>query len=264
MADGLGVMVRALVVPWALFWGAMIYSVVMGGRSPSRHPSRVSERKKHLLVATGASATHGRVSHDWVHDLDGRLGSDDWTCLNLGVNGRRVTDVLRSLDQVIALKPEVVVVMVGVNDVNGFTPVERYRATMARVVERLKSETSARVGLCTLTAIGDDPGGAVMKRAAPFNEAIRQVAAEQKVGCIDVAAAQIAWLEAHGRRSGRGMVAFLPLMFSAILQHYALRRGWDAVSRTHGLALTTDLVHQNSQGGAIITDLVERFVRASG
>lgn len=69
MADGLGVMVGALVVPWALFWGSGHHSAAMGGER--RHdPSRASERKPHLLVATGASATHGRVSHDWVDDLD--------------------------------------------------------------------------------------------------------------------------------------------------------------------------------------------------
>lgn len=246
---------------WSLGWGMLAYSWLRGFLPPARHPRFVRERKPHLFVATGASATHGRVSYDWVSELDRRLADDGWTCLNLGFNGRRAVNVARSLGDVTSLHPEVVVVMVGVNDVNGFTPLDRYRSELEAIVDRLRTDTSARIGICTLTAIGDDPACPAMQRAAAFNQAVRDICASKHVACIDVAAAQIAWLQNHGSPPGRSMLAFLPLMTSSLLQRYILLSDWDRISRVHGLHLTTDLVHQNSVGGTIIADLVEKFIR---
>jgi lysophospholipase L1-like esterase len=39
-----------------------------------------------------------------------------------------------------------------------------------------------------------------------------------------------------------------------------LRRSFDGISRRRGLQLTTDLIHQNTSGAAMIADLIEQFL----
>jgi lysophospholipase L1-like esterase len=229
---------------------------------PRLHPwfVRKGKRKMRVLVAAGASATHGRASYDWLSELDRRIRNDGWSCLNLAWNGRRAADVAASVGSVAALEPDAVVIMVGVNDVNMFTSIESYRSSLLATVDYLLAHTKARIGLCTLTAIGDDLECSAMKRAAVFNETVREIASIRGVRCIDVAEAQRQWLSQR-RPTLWPVVAFLPLMLCSIFLHYALFFPWNWVSRVLGLRLTTDLVHQNSIGGLLIADRVEQFVR---
>jgi hypothetical protein len=40
-----------------------------------------------------------------------------------------------------------------------------------------------------------------------------------------------------------------------------LRRSFDSISRGRGLQLTTDLIHQNTRGATMITDLIDAFLQ---
>lgn len=106
----------------------------------------------------------------------------------------------------------------------------------------------ARVALLTLTVLGDDPDGEPLHRQAPYNDAIREVAAETGSRLLDIAQAQVAWLRANPPAHGRSLREYPSLAASSIAQRYVLRRSWDQISRAHGLGLTTDLVHQNRVG----------------
>jgi lysophospholipase L1-like esterase len=244
-----------VLVPVAYGW--------MATHAPTaRHPSvRWLTRgapKTRRVVVCGASITHGRLSHDWVAELEGRLGHT-WAFLNTGRNARRASDVRRWTRVAALWRPDVAIVMVGVNDALAGSSIDRYREELRKIVAQLNP---ARVALCTLTVLGDDPDGDAACRQAPYNDAIRAVAQEAGADLLDVAHAQIAWLRANPPAAPRPLRQYAPLMASSIAQAYLLGRSWDQISRAHGLALTTDLVHQNRAGGAIIAEQVERFLRA--
>lgn len=42
-----------------------------------------------------------------------------------------------------------------------------------------------------------------------------------------------------------------------LLQHAVLRRSLDAIARRRGLVLTTDHIHQNSRGAALIAEVID-------
>lgn len=229
----------------------------------ARHPSvrwltrgRPSTRR---VVVCGASITHGRISHDWVADLESRLGHE-WAFLNTGRNARRASDVRRWVRVAALWRPDVAIVMVGVNDALAGSAVDAYRDELRQIVARLKP---ARVALLTLTLVGDDPDGEPALRQEPYNDAIRQVAAETDSRCVDVARAQRAWLRANPSAHARPLRHYAPLLASSIVRRYVWGQTWDQISATHGLTLTTDLVHQNRVGATILADEVERFLRES-
>jgi lysophospholipase L1-like esterase len=250
-----------LLIAVSLVAAPVAYGWVATHAPTARHPSvRWLTRggpTGRRVVAYGASITHGRMSHDWVADLEARLGQE-WAFLNTGRNARRASDV-RRWTQVAALwRPDVAIVMVGVNDALARSSVDRYRAELRRIVAQLQP---ARVALLTLTVLGDDPDGEPLHRQAPYNDAIREVAAETGSRLLDIAQAQVAWLRANPPAHGRSLREYPSLAASSIAQRYVLRRSWDQISRAHGLGLTTDLVHQNRVGAEIIADHVERFLR---
>jgi hypothetical protein len=47
---------------------------------------------------------------------------------------------------------------------------------------------------------------------------------------------------------------------TAATQHFVLRRSFDSISGRRGLQLTTDFMHQNTRGAAMIADLIEQFL----
>jgi lysophospholipase L1-like esterase len=51
---------------------------------------------------------------------------------------------------------------------------------------------------------------------------------------------------------------------STLLQRRVLRRGLDSISRRRGLLLTTDHIHQNARGAALIAEVIdESLLRAT-
>ncbi|MBT2510656.1 hypothetical protein J7I98_33400 [Streptomyces sp. ISL-98] len=46
------------------------------------------------------------------------------------------------------------------------------------------------------------------------------------------------------------------------MQHFMLGRSFDSIARRRGPELTTDFIHQNSRGAAMIADVTEDFLRA--
>lgn len=59
--------------------------------------------------------------------------------LNLGVDGSTTKDVLERMDKVVELKPKNVVLLVGINDLNLYTPQEEVYANYRLILEKLKN-----------------------------------------------------------------------------------------------------------------------------
>ena len=59
--------------------------------------------------------------------------------LNLGVDGSTTQDVIARMDKVIELKPKNVVLLVGINDVNLYTPQEKVYENYKAILEKLSN-----------------------------------------------------------------------------------------------------------------------------
>jgi len=53
------------------------------------------------------------------------------------------------------------------------------------------------------------------------------------------------------------------VMWTSLFRHYVLGRDFETVSAENGFVLTTEGVHLNGPGAAIVADVVEAFLRHS-
>lgn len=127
--------------------------------------------------------------------------------IGAGVGGNRVPDLLARVDRdVIARKPDVVVIYIGINDVwhsqNGRgTPKGEFEKGLETLVEKIRAG-GARVVLCTPTVIGEKKAGTNKLDAMldEYADVTRAVAAKAKTSLIDLRQACVAHLAKHNEK----------------------------------------------------------------
>jgi lysophospholipase L1-like esterase len=152
-------------------------------------------------VAMGDSFTAGTgcaPGRSWADQLARHLaaGRHDFVYRNLAVEGAGSAEVLDQLPAAVALKPELVTVVCGANDVLfSIRPdAEAYARRLGAVFNVLRAAVPG-VTLATATAperwdfldLGPRTRGRLERGLVEFNEATRAVAAEHDALCLEVA-----------------------------------------------------------------------------
>jgi lysophospholipase L1-like esterase len=157
--------------------------------------------------------------------------------LGAGISGNKVPDLQRRLDRdVIAKKPTLVVIYIGINDVwhgekdpaRGTSP-ERYKAGLTDVIGRIQS-AGARVLLCTPSVIGEKTDGTNLNdgKLDAYSQISRDVAREMRVPVCDLRKAFLDYLKEH-----------------------------NSENKEKGI-LTSDRVHLNEAGNAFVARTILR------
>ena len=238
---------------------------------PRRYAANPSGRP--VLVCAGDSITQGAISANWVGQVAAAVAPAVDT-VNAGISGDLAWNLLTRLDEVIACQPAIVTVLIGTNDVaaqisahwsDGYmkskslpqrpTP-EWYRDNLHRIVERLKSETSARIALMSLPPLGDATDGPWAELVAPYNAIIQDVATNAAVPVLPVHE-RIAGLIAASRTSGQ-WDGTKKLMGAAFGRRIVLRQTWATIAHRYGFTTTTDGVHLNEPAAADSPEPVTR------
>jgi acyl-CoA thioesterase I len=232
-------------------------------------------RARQVVVCAGDSITEGVWSANWIGLVQRDLRSRGHLLVNAGWSGFLTHSLLRELDAVIECRPDIVVVMVGTNDVMAsmseawresyrrqepptHPTLETYRTWLDQIVRRLRTETSARVALLDLPPIGEDLDSEWNRQVRSFNEVIREIAATYDVTVLLL----------HQRLGGliRALSTAEPFdgttreIKSAMLQRLVLRRRWDKISDRGGRAVLTDNVHLNDRAAREVAALVRGFL----
>ena len=121
-----------------------------------------------------------------------------------GISGHKVPDLEKRLDRdVLAKKPNVVVIYIGINDVwhslqGKGTSKEDFEAGLGRLIQRIES-AGARVVLCTPSVIGEKPAGSnsLDKMLAEYSAISRKVAGRTGVQLLDLNREFHAYLGRH-------------------------------------------------------------------
>jgi lysophospholipase L1-like esterase len=124
--------------------------------------------------------------------------------IGAGISGNRVPNLEARLDKdVLAHKPSVVVIYIGINDVwhtkNGRgTPADEYERGLRSLVKRCQ-EAGARVVLCTPSVIGEKADGSneLDKLLDEFCGISRRVAAESNATLLDLRTAFLNYLKEY-------------------------------------------------------------------
>ena len=144
---------------------------------------------------TGDSVTHGAL-HTWGHRdytelfserIRWELGRYRDLILNTGVSGRTIADLAADLDwSVFQFRPDVVLLMFGINDSRGGTDgVDEFRRQLGNVIERIR-DFNAATTILLQTPNPVLPEAFPLRAALPsYAEAVRRTATAMQVPLID-------------------------------------------------------------------------------
>jgi lysophospholipase L1-like esterase len=238
-----------------------------------------------VVACLGSSSTAGRgQAFNWIHELQRRPNTKRFVFRNFGIGGDLAYNALQRLPGVIPVRPHKVVILIGGNDVLAcvfkkprmfFRITKRlpqdpssawFRENLQQIVRRLKTETSATLGLCSLPPIGEDPTSTnpcqseLNRRVKEFSAMIQELAGYEKTEYIPIYES----LSAEIMKSpGRAFTQFrFGQFYRDAFRTVLLRKSPDEVARMNGWRFHTDGVHLNSRGGLIVADLVQQFLES--
>jgi len=238
----------------------------------ARDEDALTSNGAHTVVFVGDSITAGEVSSDWVSLVGESLPG--WRCVNAGVNGDLAWNASQRLSTVIAERPDVVVLLVGTNDVAAassppllrrlramhklplsFTPsLSFYVASVEMIVQGICALSSAQVILVEIPPLGEDAESVINRRVSEYNGELHQIAKREGIPCLSLFTELVQELPSNHRpRAYKYRSAPMAL---ARFQRAVLGRSWDEISRRNRLIVLTDWVHLNDRGAAILATLV--------
>lgn len=238
-------------------------------------------RPRPLAVCAGDSITRGSASADYVSMLAARM--PDWDFVNAGVNAELAYNLAQRMDDIVALDPDAVTILIGTNDVNatfglraalGYMAAkglpERpspyfYRENLLAIVRKLKRETRARIGLFSIPPIGEESGHYAYLRTEDYASIIKGLAKDEGVDYLPLRERLCAYLEALPRGGERplGFRSFgAAQLRSGRMQRY-LGKSLDEVSASNRFHLLVDGIHLNTHGASMAADLAESFFRSA-
>jgi lysophospholipase L1-like esterase len=238
-------------------------------------PSRV-------VACLGSSSTAARGSYDWIADLRSRPRNAGFQFLNFGVGGDLAFNALQRLPSVVECRPQKIVVLIGANDVLArvsrklrwflrawkFLPQRPsprwFEFNLRRIVVELKQQTDARIGLCSLAPIGEDPHSTdplqseINRRIADYGAIIQRIAQAENTAYIRFRESLSAQIQAQPGRSLHDIGIFS--MYRDAFRQFVLHRSVDQIAAANGWRFHTDGIHLNSRGGVILANLVQEFI----
>jgi len=236
-----------------------------------------------IVACLGSSSTAGKgQAFNWIGELQRRQQNQRFRFHNLGVGGDLAYNALQRVPEVVACHPQKVMVLIGVNDVLAFvsnkirrffrisknlspdpTP-EWFRDNLRTITRRLKTETSAAIGLCSLQPIGEDPSS-TYRFQSELNQSVEDYSATTREIAQDEGVDYLAFHEAMRAQiresPGRAFTEFRFLPFYRDAFHVlVLRKSPDQIAEMNGWRFHSDGIHLNSRGGMILADLVQEFI----
>ena len=232
-----------------------------------------------MILFLGASITQGKISASFVNMLEKRLGVKDFSFINQGVAGYEAYNVLKNLDKAIKLKPEMVIILVGTNDVlSSLDPVlaqrtrklkkipheatlDHYINNIKNIIQQVKHETHAGIALASLPVIGENLASLENRTVDEYNRELKKITESECIAYLPVNERQKAYLMEKSGAKGKDAKETTKMAFQSLFLHYFLFRSLDAISKKNGFLLLTDGIHQNSTGAGLIADEMENFIK---
>jgi lysophospholipase L1-like esterase len=205
---------------------------------------RMSLRNGDRILFLGDSITEQGVQpHGYVTLLRERLTARypdlALEIIGAGISGNKVTDLDKRLStDVIAKKPTIVVIYIGINDVwhwalpnHSGTTKEEYERLLRNIIARIRYAGS-EVVLCTPSVIGEKADSTNSQDAMldQYSAISRKIAFDQGLRLCDLRKAFFAYLALHNKENNEKSI------------------------------LTVDGVHLNDAGNKLVADELQRFL----
>ena len=234
------------------------------------------ERSRRPVVACiGASIVRGRAGVDFVRML--REEFPELAFANGGVNGHVAWETLQGLDDVLACAPEHAIILVGTNDVQATLSgraadgvrrskhlprapsADFYGECLTEMIDTLHAD-GVSVAVCSLPPVGQDLTDDVNTRTDEFNRVIEVICESRDATYLPVNERMCEILEAHGATHGPAFGGWGRPALESFIWHFVLGRSFDDIAARHGMVLSPDGVHLNTEGAGVVADLAGDFL----
>lgn len=243
--------------------GMTAFIYVAFRRKPKNNPReylRAGKRSDSIsVVCAGDSHTHASLSSDYVAMLRARHGCHGFAFINAGQNGSTGQDLLRRLPEIVSCEPDAVTILIGTNDARtGFPEAAEhcFQQSLSALVSGLHSQTKARIALLSIPPLGEDPAAEINRGIDRCNAVIRRVANQDAADYLPFGESLRSLIERSDIPSPLPFKLRAGLLLGAAIQHYVLRRNWNAIAMRKGFAIHTDQIHLNDRAGAMAADLI--------
>lgn len=243
---------------------------------PETYPNVSKKRTsaKKVMVLAGDSITQGNVSYDWVADIEAEFGQ--YQFFNAGINADLSYTLLNRINDIIAVEPQYVNILIGTNDVNavlvpkhhyyrlgkipaGLMPNSNdYEVNLRTIIQALKTKTSAYISMMSLPIITEDLNSKANLLADEYSEIIKKVAQSENITYLALREKQKAFLLEKNQKTKLIYEKTDTYLRLAALKYYILKKDWDEITTQNGNLLTFDNLHLNSVGAGMIGNLVRK------
>ena len=181
---------------------ALLSSFPLAASAQGTHPRRLPKDPAKALtyVALGDSTVYGigadGPERNYVSRFYERLRSlyPDALMLNLGVGGATAADVVEGqLGRAVAVRPDIVTLSIGPNDITGGRAVAEYERDLQTIFRTLLSETVAVVVVNLIPDLtvtprfrGREEAATIGRRVVLFNQALRRQARAHGMEIVDL------------------------------------------------------------------------------
>jgi lysophospholipase L1-like esterase len=243
------------------------------------NPSEILPNKR-VLVCAGDSLTHGNIGYDWVSDLSAQL--PEYQAFNAGINGDLSYTLLNRLDDIIAMKPHNVNILIGTNDIVAQSrPLKKndsyftmkkitwgtqptlltYEENLHKIITRLKQETTASISLMSIPPIGEDRQHPIYKTVDTYNKIVKNVADTEGVTYLPLHETMDNYLQKNNAQSHIPFEETKNFILKSAIMNVFLQWDWDKITQRHKHLLTFDNLHFNSKGGQMIGELLVKHLK---
>ncbi len=232
----------------------------------------------YTVVCCGDSITRGQVSANYVEILEKNLGQGGFAFINSGVNNDFSHNLLQRLDAVVAHQPDFVTILIGTNDViatidplglevglliKGLPSrpdLAMYRGNIQQIVQRLKNETKAQIGLISIPILGEDIESLPVQRVLLYNEVLKEIAAQEQISYLPLFERQVDYITANLVKKGRPFEGELLSSIELLAKRILLKEEYNSISQEEGFVLLVEGVHLNEIAAAMVADTIEGFI----
>ena len=238
----------------------------------------LSLKSGRVIACIGDSLTHGNIGECWVEGLRNEYPED--TVLNEGINGDVVWQVQKRIEPILACKPNIVILMIGSNDVmasfnkksgeryrrNNKLPevptFESYQKLLPKLIDSLSA--SSKVAICTLPPIGENKDSIVNNHVNKFNKFIELTANNKNINLIPVSS--LLWDELSKRTYpvksdyDPNSLPIIRRIFGGMMHHYIFKKSWDEIAKSKGQWLLFDQIHLGERAAKILFNATKKYI----
>ncbi|EMY60857.1 SGNH/GDSL hydrolase family protein [Leptospira terpstrae] len=226
--------------------------------------------KNPKIVFLGDSITHGRVSYDYVDSIAKHPSLVNHLVINEGINSRLTVQILEQLDDLKALNPDFVFLLIGTNDLKATLSTDEYNryasfwklkepvnegsfvSNLTKIIQTIKKDTKAKLIVFSPPVLGEDPNSIPFQRSKKFAELTREVVTKEKVIYKPLHETLSQGLDTANNKVRKPYTQSNWPMYWTILRYYSTTASWDELGESNGFYYLTDAIHLNDRGGKIL------------